>query len=49
MRGYKESRLGPKDDFGDPFGGNLKVAGSAEVLIPLPQKFQIFGAPVLVL
>ena len=40
VRGYKESRLGPKDDFGRPFGGNLKVAGSAEVLIPLPQKFQ---------
>jgi outer membrane protein insertion porin family len=40
VRGYKESRLGPKDDFGNPFGGNLKVAGRAEVLIPLPQKFQ---------
>ena len=40
VRGYKESRLGPKDDFGRPFGGNMKVAGRAEVLIPLPQKFQ---------
>ena len=40
VRGYKESRLGPKDDFGRPFGGNLKVAGRAEVIIPLPQKFQ---------
>jgi len=40
VRGYKESRLGPKDDFGNPFGGNLKVAGRAEVIIPLPQKFQ---------
>jgi outer membrane protein insertion porin family len=40
VRGYKESRLGPKDDFGRPFGGNLKVAARAEVLIPLPQKFQ---------
>ncbi len=40
VRGYKESRLGPKDDFGRPFGGNLKVAARAEVLIPLPQKFE---------
>ena len=40
VRGYKESRLGPKDDFGRPFGGNLKVAARAEVIIPLPQKFQ---------
>jgi outer membrane protein insertion porin family len=40
VRGYEESRLGPKDDYGNPFGGNLKVVGRAEVLIPLPQKFQ---------
>ena len=40
VRGYKESRLGPKDDFGRPFGGNMKVMGRAEVLIPLPQKFE---------
>ncbi len=40
VRGYRESRLGPKDDFGRPFGGNLKVASRAEVLIPLPQKFE---------
>ena len=40
VRGYKESRLGPKDDFGRPFGGNLKVTGRAEVIIPLPQKFE---------
>jgi outer membrane protein insertion porin family len=40
VRGYRESRLGPKDDFGRPFGGNLKVSTRAEVLIPLPQKFE---------
>jgi outer membrane protein insertion porin family len=40
VRGYRESRLGPKDDYGRPFGGNLKVVGRAEVIIPLPQKFQ---------
>ena len=40
VRGYRESRLGPKDDFGRPFGGNLKVSSRAEVLIPLPRKFE---------
>jgi outer membrane protein insertion porin family len=40
VRGYKESRLGPKDEFGRPFGGNLKVTAHSEVLIPLPQKFE---------
>jgi len=40
VRGYKESRLGPKDDFGRPFGGNLKVTARSELIIPLPQKFQ---------
>lgn len=40
VRGYRESRLGPKDDFGRPFGGNLKVTARSEILIPLPQKFE---------
>jgi outer membrane protein insertion porin family len=40
VRGYKESRLGPKDDFGRPFGGNMKVTARTELLIPLPQKFE---------
>jgi outer membrane protein insertion porin family len=40
VRGYKDSRLGPKDDYGNPFGGNLKVIGNMEVIIPVPQKFQ---------
>jgi outer membrane protein insertion porin family len=40
VRGYRESRLGPKDDFGRPFGGNLKVTARSELLIPLPQKFE---------
>jgi outer membrane protein insertion porin family len=40
VRGYKESRLGPKDDFGRPFGGNMKITARSEILIPLPQKFE---------
>ena len=39
VRGYRESRLGPKDSFGNPFGGNLKVSARAELIIPTPEKW----------
>ncbi|MFM7707111.1 MAG: outer membrane protein assembly factor BamA, partial [Gammaproteobacteria bacterium] len=39
VRGYRESRLGPKDSFGNPFGGNLKVTARAELIIPTPEKW----------
>ena len=40
VRGYTESRLGPKDNFGNPFGGNLKVIGRAELIMPTPEKWK---------
>jgi outer membrane protein insertion porin family len=40
VRGYAESRLGPKDGFGNPYGGNLKVIGRAELLFPVPDKWR---------
>jgi outer membrane protein insertion porin family len=40
VRGYRESRLGPKDNFGNPYGGNAKAIGRIEAILPLPQKFQ---------
>jgi outer membrane protein insertion porin family len=40
VRGFRESRLGPKDNFGNPYGGNLLVTARAEVIIPMPQKWQ---------
>jgi outer membrane protein insertion porin family len=40
VRGYTESRLGPKDSFGNPYGGNLKVVGRAELLFPVPEKWR---------
>jgi len=40
VRGYRESRLGPKDNFGNPYGGNLKVAARAELLFPMPEKWR---------
>jgi outer membrane protein insertion porin family len=39
VRGYRESRLGPKDNFGNPYGGNLRTVGRVETILPLPQKF----------
>ena len=40
VRGFTESRLGPKDGFGNPYGGNLKVVGRAELLFPVPEKWR---------
>jgi outer membrane protein insertion porin family len=40
VRGYRESRLGPKDSFGNPYGGNLKVANQLELLLPMPEKWR---------
>jgi outer membrane protein insertion porin family len=39
VRGYRESRLGPKDNFGNPYGGNLKTTARLEAILPLPEKF----------
>jgi outer membrane protein insertion porin family len=40
VRGYKESRLGPKDNFGNPYGGNLRVVTRFELLFPVPEKWR---------
>ncbi|MGH8250608.1 MAG: outer membrane protein assembly factor BamA [Steroidobacteraceae bacterium] len=40
VRGFSESRLGPKDGFGNPYGGNMKVIGRAELLLPVPEKWR---------
>ena len=42
VRGYRESRLGPKDSFGNPYGSNLKVVGRAEILFPVPEKWKTY-------
>jgi len=31
IRGYRESRLGPKDQFGNPYGGNLQTFARTEL------------------
>lgn len=40
VRGFRESRLGPVDSFQNPYGGNLLVAGQAEVVLPIPQAWR---------
>ena len=40
VRGYRESRLGPKDSFGNPYGGNLLVTTQFELLLPIPEKWR---------
>ena len=39
IRGYRESWMGPRDSFGNPYGGNVLVASQVELIIPLPDKF----------
>jgi outer membrane protein insertion porin family len=40
IRGYRESRLGPKDYYGNPYGGNLKTVLQTEILFPMPEKWR---------
>ncbi|MCK6370248.1 MAG: outer membrane protein assembly factor BamA [Gammaproteobacteria bacterium] len=40
VRGYRENYLGPRDSFGNPYGGNALVAAQTEVILPIPEKWQ---------
>jgi outer membrane protein insertion porin family len=40
VRGFRESRLGPKDSFGRPYGGNIKTVAQTELLLPMPEKWR---------
>jgi len=40
VRGYYPGSLGPKDQYGNPYGGNMNVLGRAELILPMPQKFE---------
>ncbi len=41
IRGYRESRLGPRDNIGigNPFGGNFRVVNRLELNFPVPEKW----------
>ena len=38
VRGFQESRLGPEDQYGNPYGGNFNVLARTELIIPMPAK-----------
>ena len=42
IRGYRESRLGPRDNIGvgNPYGGNLRVVNRLELIFPVPEKWK---------
>ena len=40
VRGFRDARLGPKDSYGNPYGGNLKLTSQVELLLPMPEKWR---------
>ena len=40
VRGFRASTLGPRDTFGNPYGGNMKLTNQFELLLPMPEKFR---------
>jgi outer membrane protein insertion porin family len=42
IRGYRESRLGPKDNIGvgNPYGGNFRLVNRLELIFPVPDKWK---------
>jgi outer membrane protein insertion porin family len=42
VRGYRESRLGPRDNIGigNPYGGNFRVVNRYELIFPVPDKWK---------
>lgn len=40
VRGFSENSLGPKDTFGNPYGGNVLVSAQTELLLPIPDSWQ---------
>ena len=42
VRGFRESRLGPKDNIGigNPYGGNFRVVNRYELILPVPDKWK---------
>src|SRR5215469_663724 len=39
VRAFRESRLGPKDQFGNPYGGNMRITSQNELVFPMPSKY----------
>jgi len=39
VRGYREAFMGPKDQFGNPYGGNMAITSQNELIFPMPSKW----------
>jgi outer membrane protein insertion porin family len=39
VRGFRESRLGPKDQYGNPYGGNMRITSQNELIFPMVAKY----------
>jgi len=40
VRGFRENYLGPRDSYGNPYGGNMLVAAQTELILPIPEKWR---------
>ncbi|MGB6489250.1 MAG: outer membrane protein assembly factor BamA [Steroidobacteraceae bacterium] len=40
VRGFREDWLGPRDNFGNPYGGNFRITSQNEVILPMPAKWR---------
>ena len=40
VRGFRTDWLGPRDQFGNPYGGNFDIVSQNELLLPIPKKWR---------
>ncbi|MHB8814275.1 MAG: outer membrane protein assembly factor BamA [Steroidobacteraceae bacterium] len=40
VRGFREDWLGPRDNFGNPYGGNFSITSQNELILPMPAKWR---------
>ncbi len=40
VRGFRSDWLGPRDQFGNPYGGNFDIVSQNELLLPIPKKWR---------
>ncbi|HUA24373.1 MAG TPA: outer membrane protein assembly factor BamA [Steroidobacteraceae bacterium] len=40
VRGFREDWLGPRDNFGNPYGGNFRITSQNELILPMPAKWR---------
>jgi outer membrane protein insertion porin family len=40
VRGFREDWLGPRDNYGNPYGGNFRITSQNELILPMPEKWR---------